>query len=468
MIGVLALKEIRNNFLEFRFQVTVVLFLLLVISSTLMMSLNYRRQMETYNALSKKHLQAVDTMTSGEEFTIFGLTQEVPPADLSIFAIGTEPDRTRAMTFSQLSEILGTQVGKNRYNNPVFALFPPPDFVYVVNIVLSLLALLFAFDAVSGEKEDQTLKLMMTNPVSKATVLLGKFIGGFLCLAAPFTLAFLIATACGAAFSKVNLFGAENLTRLLLIYLSSLLYIGVFFSIGLFISTTSGQSGTTLMISLFVWVFMVLGIPNIAPIVAAKQVGVTSSGKMQLIRLQIEQEEQEAAARNFNRDQQRNRDPGDGPGLGGDQEMQDKISERYSAFVARKRNQIKEQINKTRLFSLASPSAAYMFLATNLAGTGPQDYQYVRNQAVAFREQFLESAKEASIDAGKPETVPLRYKDRTPLPPKDVEKLAQFKPRSLAVDQSLQNSFLELGVLAGYLLLSFVLAFIFFMRYDVK
>ena len=466
MIGVIAMKEVRNNFLEFRFQVTVALFLLLVISSTAMMSLNYKKQNDTYQALSKTHLSNVENMTSGEEFTIFGLTQEVPPSPLSVLAIGTEPDRTRALTYSELSEVMGTQVGANRYNNPVFSLFPPPDFVYVVNIVLSLLALLFAFDAVSGEKEDQTLKLMMTNPVSKANVLLGKFLGGLVCLAGPFTVAFLLAVLTGAMMSRVNLFTGDLPVRLFMLYLTALLYIAVFFSIGLLISTSSGQRGTTLMISLFVWVAMVLAVPNIAPILAAKQVSVPSSGKMQLMRMAIEQEEQEEYAKNL--DRQPRREPGEGGGLGGDDEVQKRISEKFGAMVEIKRNKIREQISKTRFFSLLSPSAAYMFLATNMAGTGVQDYLHLRAQAQLYRDGYKDMAKEAKIDMGKKETIPERYQGRTPLPPVDTEKLKPFLPTAMSLKDSLNNSAMEIGVLAGYLILSFILAFVQFMRYDVK
>ena len=57
------------------------------------------------------------------------------------------------------------------------------------------MALLFGFDQISREQENGTLKLMLANSVSRATLLAGKWIGNFLSLAVPFTLVTLLGIA---------------------------------------------------------------------------------------------------------------------------------------------------------------------------------------------------------------------------------------------------------------------------------
>ena len=58
----------------------------------------------------------------------------------------------------------------------------------------SLLAVLFAFDAICGEKERGTLKVMLSNAVPRDLIILSKGIGGYLCLIVPFLVALLAGT----------------------------------------------------------------------------------------------------------------------------------------------------------------------------------------------------------------------------------------------------------------------------------
>ncbi|MDE0682321.1 MAG: ABC transporter permease subunit, partial [Candidatus Poribacteria bacterium] len=66
------------------------------------------------------------------------------------------------------------------------------DWAFVIGYVLSLIALLFTFDSVAGERERGTLRLMLANPVPRHTVLIGKFLGALVSISIPFSLAVLI------------------------------------------------------------------------------------------------------------------------------------------------------------------------------------------------------------------------------------------------------------------------------------
>jgi hypothetical protein len=63
--------------------------------------------------------------------------------------------------------------------------------------------------------------------------------------------------------------GAMWLTFILLI-LASITFISVFFLMGLFISTFSRISSVSVLTSLFIWVLMILAIPNLSPYIAAQ------------------------------------------------------------------------------------------------------------------------------------------------------------------------------------------------------
>ena len=66
------------------------------------------------------------------------------------------------------------------------------DWIFVIGYVLSLVAILFTFDSISGERAHGTLRLTLANPVPRHTVLIGKFLGALVSISVPFTLAVLI------------------------------------------------------------------------------------------------------------------------------------------------------------------------------------------------------------------------------------------------------------------------------------
>ena len=60
------------------------------------------------------------------------------------------------------------------------------DFLFVVSTVFSLLALLFTFDAVAGEREAGTLRITLANALPRDLFLWSKLIGGYIVFVVPF------------------------------------------------------------------------------------------------------------------------------------------------------------------------------------------------------------------------------------------------------------------------------------------
>ena len=72
-----------------------------------------------------------------------------------------------------------------------------PDFIkidwgFVTTVLLSFMGILFTFDAISGEQERGTLRLMLANSVSRNTVICGKFLGAFFAIAIPFLIGVIV------------------------------------------------------------------------------------------------------------------------------------------------------------------------------------------------------------------------------------------------------------------------------------
>ncbi len=133
--------------------------------------------------------------------------------------------------------------------------------------VFSLLALLFTFDAVAGEREAGTLRINLSNPVPRDVFLWSKLIGGYVVFVIPFLVSFLLGLLLivWQGFPLGELKIAMPVFGLTLV---SLLYIAVFFAIGVVISTYFDNSKTALIVAFTFWVFAVLIAPRGAFIVA--------------------------------------------------------------------------------------------------------------------------------------------------------------------------------------------------------
>ena len=183
---------------------------------------------------------------------------------MSVLAMGLEKEMSRSVTISSFQQ---AKLGRSKYANPLFVLFPAPDLLYIVNIVASLLAVLFAFDAVCGESQDGTLKLIMANSVPRHVVLLAKWIGGYLSLALPFIVSLLVSALLISLSSEIP-FEGQNWQAFIVTGAVSLLLIAVMFSFGLLVSVRARRSSSAILSLLALWVLLALVLPNAGPFLA--------------------------------------------------------------------------------------------------------------------------------------------------------------------------------------------------------
>jgi ABC-type transport system involved in multi-copper enzyme maturation permease subunit len=137
------------------------------------------------------------------------------------------------------------------------------DFTMALAILLSLLGILFSYDMLSREKEQGTLKLALSHPVSRSTFFLGKIAGTFLTLTPILIICFLVILLI-IQFSPAVQFSASDYGRIAILLLLSLLYFGFFVFLGGFISSRTKSSTSSIILNLFIWCFLLFLLPNIA------------------------------------------------------------------------------------------------------------------------------------------------------------------------------------------------------------
>ncbi|MGA7303901.1 MAG: ABC transporter permease, partial [Rhodothermales bacterium] len=194
------------------------------------------------------------------------------PSPLRIFVIGLDDDIGRSERLEQRGTTSLTD--PKLAEEPVFALFRPIDVTFVLLYVISLLAIVLSFDAVCGEKERGTLRLVLSNAIPRTTFVFAKFVSMWLALFFPLLLAFLL----GALLTTLNAipFSTTDWVCFSALFGISVLYVTVFLSIGLFVSSVVHRPSDSFMILLVIWVAAVLVIPKVATVAASKTANVAT------------------------------------------------------------------------------------------------------------------------------------------------------------------------------------------------
>jgi Cu-processing system permease protein len=122
--------------------------------------------------------------------------------------------------------------------------------------LIPLIALLISHDAIVGDMERGTMLLLLSYPVARWQVLLGKFIGHLAVLAFATCLGYGIAAA--ALIATGSQIGADSLAAFAAMIGSSVLLGAVFVAIGYLVSSLVRDRGTAAGICIGLWLLLVL------------------------------------------------------------------------------------------------------------------------------------------------------------------------------------------------------------------
>ncbi|MGO7020416.1 ABC transporter permease [Rhizobium leguminosarum] len=122
--------------------------------------------------------------------------------------------------------------------------------------LVPLIALLLSHDAIVGEMERGTMLLLLSYPVGRNQVILGKFLGHIAILSFATLLGYgAAAVALAATGAKID---AASWSAFAAMLTSSILLGGVFVAIGYLVSALAGERSTAGGIAIGVWLFFVL------------------------------------------------------------------------------------------------------------------------------------------------------------------------------------------------------------------
>jgi ABC-type transport system involved in multi-copper enzyme maturation permease subunit len=476
MLGTLVRKEILNSVFSFRFVVTFALLVAVVPITIFILTNDYVKKVDEY---SFRQNGIENYLKNYAHFNRIG----------NIIAPSQPP-----ISFYSLVRGISSDVNMNKFDDdPLPVVFPLLDLVFIVGILLSLAALIFSYDAVCGEKEDGTLKLMMSNRLARSEILLGKITGGTLTLLIPFTLSLVLGLFVILLNSRVAWTGT-NWATLALVFLGTVIYVFLFLVLGVFISARHHSSSASIMTSLFVWVLLILVVPNLSPYLASLISPAPSQIKMEREvsrlrdverddlgrKLQTERlaelvKKYPVLAERFSEAEAKARvekDPAFREAYQARTREVDAAWSEANRIQSEKARALREDVDRkveaqTRLsasLSMISPLADFTYLATDLTSTGtmnlvhfrrlsddiwdPAYGQYVRGRTAALQKQ------NPAVDWWN-----------TPV---DVSDMPRFQYREEALAARVKGTLWPFAIMMMMNLIVFSAAYISFVKYDVR
>jgi ABC-2 type transport system permease protein len=131
---------------------------------------------------------------------------------------------------------------------------PLPAFAGFLAFLVPLVAIALAFDAVNGEFHRRTLSRVLSQPIYRDALLLGKFLGALFTLALVLAAIWLLVYGIGLLGLGVPPTGQE-VARSMLFLLATIIYGGFWIALALLFSTLFRQTATAALASIAVWLF---------------------------------------------------------------------------------------------------------------------------------------------------------------------------------------------------------------------
>jgi ABC-type transport system involved in multi-copper enzyme maturation permease subunit len=490
MLSTLIEKELKNIILGPKFVATFTVCSILIILSVFIGIQDYKTAVKAYEAGTQL---AEQEMQEKNSWMMMSTRTYRKPDPKQIFVSGINNDIGR---FSRIRTTLPVKLTNSNYSDdPIFAVFRFIDLSFIFQIVLSLFAILFTYDAINGERERGTLRLTFANSVPRAKYIFAKFTGSWLGLIVPILIPILIGLLLIVLY-KIPLTPIHWGTILSFLGIS-LLYFTFFIALGIFVSALTKQSVVSFLVLLVVWVFAVLIIPRVGVMAAGKIAPVPSTAEIEaqtdgfskdrwdkyhtyLEEIWQKREAEMEGLTEEERETYRDNHMWDW------MEESDKEHKAVQTDVNEFSRKLHEDLRNKKVvqqrlaytLSRFSPASSYQLAVMNLAETDINLKSRYENDMENFHKTFIDYTEKKQAESGDDAGgIRITFNSDTGMKMdiggRDKGKLdTSDRPRFLSSKQSfaeiLKPALGDFGLLLVYSFLALVGAFVGFLRYDVR
>lgn len=471
MFKVIVEKEIREIIGSTKFAISFAVCAVLILLAFYMGATNYKVSRSHYEAAVSENRRQLEGLTDWfgvQQYRIF-----LPPEPVATLVNGISND------IGRITEVRG-RGELNSYESrfaeePILAIFRFLDLEFLFGVILSLFAILLCYDAISGEKERGTLRLVFANGVPRSLYLLGKMAGSLLAIGVPL----LASIAVGSLL--LPLLGvpmsAGDWGRLALIVVTGLAYVLCFMTFAVLVSSLTRRSASSFLILLVVWIAAVQLVPRASVLLAGRMIEVPTTDELAAqknkLSVQLWAEDREkmgnfqptsttdmqAMMQEFNQFMEKQTSERDA-----------KMQELASRLNEDRENKQGQQAHLGFALARISPAASFTFAASALAGTDLDLKNHYRDQANLYQQNYGAFIKQKTGFNPGGRMVMFRNSDDKQEKPKPIDPnempAFQYSPISLAT--AVGSAVPDIGLLLVYSLLAFAGSFVAFNRYDLR
>ncbi|MDD4050347.1 MAG: ABC transporter permease subunit [candidate division Zixibacteria bacterium] len=472
MLKILIEKEIRDIIGSTKFVITFAVCAVLVLLSFYSGAANYTNARAQYEAAQRENLLRYEGTTDWE--SVDNMRALLPPEPLAALVAGVSNDIGGTIEVEARGELQAE--GSKYAQEPVLASFRLLDLEFLFQVILSLFAIMLGYDAISGEKERGTLRLTFANAVSRATFIMGKLLGSLAALILPLLGA--IALGCIILVLFQMPLSGQDWGRLVLIIFTGLLYCSVFLALAVMVSALTHRSSSSFLMLLVIWVAAVMIVPRASVLLAGRAVEVPTMDE-------IGSQKTAYSAQLWQED--RKKITGFTSTKTGDiQAIMDELNEFMSSIADERDRKMKEfagRLNEERsnrlrqrqalalAFARLSPAASLSLAMSTLAGTSLGTENNFLSSASAYQQTFADFVEEKNggIAGGRMVRVKISSGEEEPsATPVNLQEIPAFTYAPIPLSAAFTAAVVDMGLLVLLTMVFFAVAWIGFMRYDLR
>ena len=411
------------------------------------------------------------------------------PDPLQIFAGGIHNDVGRLSSVSARAE---TKLQQSIYSDdPILAIFRFLDLTFIIQVVLSLFAILLTYDAISGEREQGTLQLAFANSVPRANYLVAKFVGTWLGLVVPLLVPLLLGLLV-VVMMDVPMDG-DHWGRLGTLLAAGGLYFTFFIALGLAVSALTRHSSTSFLVLLVGWILLVLVIPRAGVLAAVEMVPVPSVAELDSRKEGFERRQWEEHRRGIMtkwRDRQaeinavpkEEREQFEDMKTWDWMEEDEKERQRLQEQITENSRRLNEEVRGLKArqqrvglaLSRISPASAFQLVALEVGGTGLGLNDRYFDSIEEYRTRF---GRYVEKQGGNTFSIRIGHGDEDDAAgggmgdqgkPLDLQEMPRYQAPLLSAGEVIAPTLPDLGLMAVLVIGCFAIAFTAFLRYDVR
>jgi ABC-type transport system involved in multi-copper enzyme maturation permease subunit len=466
-------KEILQNLLSLRFIFSLLLIVILFASSGFVFVAGHRTQSENYLEKTNKNLSGFREQAD-QLYKIAFYNHEIwrTPKPLTFCAGGHEKSLPNCFG----TDAFGSAWWVKGRHNFLLRQFGDLDWVFIISLPLSFLALFLTYDSICGEREAGTLRLILSRPIPRSKVLLGKYTGAMITITMPLLVGLFVNLIIVYSSGVIEL-NADDWLKMLVIILSSILYLSIFILLGIFISGRMAYPTNSMVALLLIWVGLVILLPCLGRAVSDVFYKTPSDAVWtRKYSDMVDQWDRDAKAGKFG-ENATSLDPDPNH-----PSVNPPAAARYwNAFMVGVMQQREDEHNQRvaqalagRRYAYLSPLVIYQQATETIAGTGIHRCRNIWEQITRYRHQLKDYV--LSQDAEDPDSLHLLFcidsavKGWNAISKKSVDfnTVPKFQEKEWTIGESLRLAIWDIGLLALFNLWLFVASWVSFMKYDVR